>query len=166
MEIYGDYHKSCSAYICVYNNIIKNSLSKALKHIRAPAPSPSPFSSQKLRRSQKKKQTWLTYVSGHGDSVRGVAWHRFIKPPTICSIWHDCFSRDLYGPARGLPEQSRERQVEIITIGLNSWLICKALESLFGFTYSMLLLSRWYSMKFACEKLLKFSLLLFSYISF
>lgn len=54
MEIYSGYHKSCSTYICVYNNIIKNSLSKALKHIRAPAPSPSAFSSQKLRRSQKK----------------------------------------------------------------------------------------------------------------
>lgn len=39
MEIYGECHKSYCTHMC-YNNIMKNSLSKALKYIKAQVPLP------------------------------------------------------------------------------------------------------------------------------
>lgn len=108
MEIYGECHKSYCTHMC-YNNIMKNSLSKALKYIKAQVPSlhhllPLPTVTTPHMSVQCKKKE-LTHAWFGGG-----AWHRFIKPPTICSIWHDCLTRDLYW-TRGLPEH-KEKQGE------------------------------------------------------
>lgn len=62
MEIYGECHKSYCTHMC-YNNIMKNSLSKALKYIKAQVPSlhhllPLPVETTPHMSVQCKKKNW------------------------------------------------------------------------------------------------------------